>query len=184
MKLIFLDIDGVLNHIGCKTRTKNGYYFVEDEKVALLQGLIEETGAEVVLSSSWRRGYYDLQSGKDNSDTQDYQQLVEKLREYGIEIVGHTPISSANYRGNEIAEWLEEYGDEVESFLILDDDNDMKPFGQFFVQTSFLKGLTERHIQKGKQILEKMSYPEFRKRQHRKVAESAEGKHARVYGDG
>lgn len=46
-KAIFLDIDGVLNddHFGIK---------IEEERVALLAKIVKETGASIVLSSSWR----------------------------------------------------------------------------------------------------------------------------------
>ena len=37
MKIIFLDVDGVLNHAGCKAYTPSGYYFVEEDRMALLQ---------------------------------------------------------------------------------------------------------------------------------------------------
>ena len=49
MKVIFLDVDGVLNSLSCKEKI-DGYLFVEDEKIALLKELIDHTGAKVVLS--------------------------------------------------------------------------------------------------------------------------------------
>jgi hypothetical protein len=53
MKVIFLDIDGVLN---CeKTPNPRKFPYVVDKKLlARLQKLLERTGAKVVLSSSWR----------------------------------------------------------------------------------------------------------------------------------
>ena len=57
MKVIFLDIDGVLNSLDCKEKIE-GYLFVEDKKIALLKELIDATGAKIVLSSTWRRGWY------------------------------------------------------------------------------------------------------------------------------
>ena len=46
MKVIFLDIDGVLN--------TNSDREISNDKLKLLSGLVFKTGAEVVLSSSWR----------------------------------------------------------------------------------------------------------------------------------
>ena len=46
MKIIFLDIDGVLN--------TNSDRNISDEKLIFLSELVPKTGAEIVLSSSWR----------------------------------------------------------------------------------------------------------------------------------
>ena len=57
MKVIFLDIDGVLNCIGSFNRTKtrfNGFVGMDPTLVARFNSLVEKTGARVVLSSTWR----------------------------------------------------------------------------------------------------------------------------------
>ena len=46
MKVIFLDIDGVLN--------TNSDKEISNDKLKLLSELVSKTGADVVLSSSWR----------------------------------------------------------------------------------------------------------------------------------
>ena len=46
MKVIFLDIDGVLN--------TNSDKEISNDKLKLLSELVSKTGAEIVLSSSWR----------------------------------------------------------------------------------------------------------------------------------
>ncbi len=111
MKVIFLDIDGVLN---------SDEYFdkidglniegIESEidvnKIKLLKKAVEETGAKVVLSSSWRY-------------TRNAQYLKKLLLEHGI-LVDSTPYME-NERGKEIKGWLEEHKD-TEDFVILDDE--------------------------------------------------------------
>jgi len=70
MKIIFLDIDGVLNHeLFFKERSmtdrkndlspKENYYLsmIDENKVGLLNTLIENTSAKVVISSSWRKAH-------------------------------------------------------------------------------------------------------------------------------
>ena len=48
-RIIFLDIDGVLN------RTKKATHIrIDADLVDLLRGLVEETGARIVLSTFWR----------------------------------------------------------------------------------------------------------------------------------
>jgi HAD domain in Swiss Army Knife RNA repair proteins len=53
MKVIFLDIDGILN---CPTTPNPRQFpYVVDKRLLLrLQKLLDRTGAKVVLSSSWR----------------------------------------------------------------------------------------------------------------------------------
>ena len=63
MKVIFLDVDGVLNSEDDLRvfREKNNitetilYAEVEDRPLKLLKELVEKSGAKIVVSSSWRR---------------------------------------------------------------------------------------------------------------------------------
>ena len=55
--------------------------------------------------------------------------------------------------GKEIDGWLKAHADEVESFVILDDDSDMKPWGSHLVKTSWANGLQPNHIRAAKKIL-------------------------------
>ena len=66
MKIIFLDIDGVLN---CKYTKEEIFFFpfVSPKKIELLKQLIERTGAKVVLSSTWRHGWADIEAGINDS---------------------------------------------------------------------------------------------------------------------
>ncbi len=111
MKVIFLDVDGVLNsdEYFDKTRSLNIQGIEEDidiEKIKLLKKAINETGARVVLSSSWRY-------------TRNGQQLKELLSNYQI-YADSTPFIQ-NKRGLEIKQWLSE-NQNIEDFVILDDE--------------------------------------------------------------
>ena len=60
MKIIFLDIDGVICTTSCYGRGKNnkwGTYMFDSKCVALLNFIIQETGAEIILSSDWRNNH-------------------------------------------------------------------------------------------------------------------------------
>eukprot|EP00012_Vannella_robusta_P006151 CAMPEP_0206201584 /NCGR_PEP_ID=MMETSP0166-20121206/11650_1 /ASSEMBLY_ACC=CAM_ASM_000260 /TAXON_ID=95228 /ORGANISM="Vannella robusta, Strain DIVA3 518/3/11/1/6" /LENGTH=261 /DNA_ID=CAMNT_0053620317 /DNA_START=1 /DNA_END=783 /DNA_ORIENTATION=+ len=76
MKLIFLDVDGVLN----RDVTEGGF---EDECVEALKYIVQKSGAKIVLSSTWRY-------------TEENTAAVrEKLRQSGVfaeddDFVGHT----------------------------------------------------------------------------------------------
>lgn len=60
MKIIFLDIDGVIATSQCWGRgndNKWGAYMFDPKCVAVLNFILKETGAEIVLSSDWKSHY-------------------------------------------------------------------------------------------------------------------------------
>lgn len=146
-KVIFLDIDGVLNYQSCKERFDK-YYFVSDKKIELLKQLVDKTDAKIVLSSTWRYGWVN----PPNEDTPMYEALKKKLESYGIIISDKTPV--IGYRGTEIDEWLMRHP-EVDKFVIFDDNQGLKPHGNHHIQTSWKYGLLEKHIKLAEEILNK-----------------------------
>ena len=111
MKVIFLDVDGVLNSDDYFDKIENMNIEgiendIDVEKIKLLRMAIEETDAKVVLSSSWRY-------------TRKAQSLKELLLRYGI-YVNSTPFLN-HERGKEIKEWIKNNRD-IEDFVILDDE--------------------------------------------------------------
>src|SRR5574344_2699208 len=123
MKVIFLDIDGVLNHNGCRN-LEMGYYFVEDDLILKLKKIVDDTGAKVVLSSTWREGWNDLRYGINTIEARLFKKLNHKLSNYGITFISKTPILENGYRGEEIDLWLHNWkGEPIDSFVILDDDD-------------------------------------------------------------
>ena len=138
-KIIFLDVDGVLNNESWVIRCaeEDNYYplrenGLEDRALALLAYIVRETGASVVISSSWRRISAAMQS------------LLQDLAKWKIPVVGETPLISGDIRGNEIQAWLDEHP-EVERFVILDDDDDMGDLIPHLVQTTWKNGLQPIH---------------------------------------
>lgn len=159
--IIFLDVDGVLNRISTHDRTPGGFIGVDDRNLMVLKKMVEETCAEIVLSSSWKMCWID-----DIPDA-DGQYLVDRLREYGIEIIGRTPDypKGGYYRGHEILQWLQENG--IRKFVVLDDDifpdfREMK-ITRNMVQTSKIYGIEEKHIRVAKKIIENNGKIEYRR---------------------
>lgn len=134
IKVIFLDVDGVLNSDKTSRRTAGGYTFVGSRQMKNLRRIIEETGAKVVLSSDWR---YDRDDPKWNGD---FLELKEELLRYGISLYGFTPELRSAHRGAEIDAWLKDH-DEVENFVILDDRLDIEPNKDHWVRTVMSRGL-------------------------------------------
>ena len=152
MKIIFLDVDGVLNYIGCKSHAY-GYYFVEDDKIKLLKEIIDRTEAQIVLSSSWRVERFDKYKFIKPYKYKLYHKLVKKLNEYGLTILSHTPVLH-EWRGKEIDQWLKNWdGEVIENFVILDDRYDMDPYMDKLVQTSLSVGLTREAVEQAVKIL-------------------------------
>jgi len=126
-KIIFLDIDGVLN-VYCPTRDSYGCHF-HIEFINNLKRLIDETGAEIVISSTWR-----LSGFKILLEMWDARKLPGQV--IGItDILHYTQDDMSGIRGDEVRRWLDE--NPTQSYVIIDDDTDFHTDQlPFFVQTS------------------------------------------------
>ena len=163
IKVLFTDVDGVVNAGWAANKPeykRNGALFVIPQKLELLQRIVEQTDTKLILSSTWRFGYYDLQKGIKSRDADDYLALVEKFQEYGLEFFSHTPVlnESLNHRGEEIDLWLKTWdGEPIESYAIVDDLNGcfLRPHSGRLVRTSFSEGLLPKHVDRIIELLNK-----------------------------
>ena len=176
MKVLFLDIDGVLNSQNwfgymqyCiknnmhnkllnfvdtnDEHTKYKLRMLDDRAIANLNRIVEETGCKVVLSSSWR-------SSRESDNI--FTQYVLKLKGFNYELYDITPRIWAKefgtQRGEEIQLWMnkESEKNEIESFVILDDDLDMLPEQMNnFIHVDGQVGLTDKDVFKAIEILNK-----------------------------
>lgn len=123
MKVLFLDIDGVVN---CeKTFQRHRGVIGIDPYMAFLVGkIVLDTGCKVVLSSSWRHG----------------KMGMDEVERQVVPLLDRTPDSSDGFRGGEIMAWLKEHP-EVARYAILDDDSDFFPDQPLF-KTSWKEGIT------------------------------------------
>lgn len=154
-KVIFLDIDGVLNterhHDHCVEAelayVDNFGYAFDPVAVANLKRIVDETGADIVISSSWK--FWGLST----------MQKLWASRELPGRIIDVTPNNVSDEmllsvdldlmelpagKGSEIKEWLDTKGHQVTHYAILDDMNDMLSEQQTqFVQTDPRIGITD-----------------------------------------
>lgn len=149
VKIIFLDVDGVLNCEKTTRTTKSGTLFVGSGHLKRLRDIIKATGAKVVLSSDWRYGRDEPESNGD------FLELQRELRRYGIEIFDYTPVTCFYSRGGEISIWLSRHP-EVSDYVILDDLTDMGPHMSRLVQTSVKRGLGKEEVKQAINILEEI----------------------------
>lgn len=143
IKIVFVDIDGVLNTTAWLSRVVGSELC--PEHMGHLNHLLEVTGAKVVISSSWRT----------NRTTQELRDLFLQNGFKGT-IIGKTPfISQENgQRGVEIQSWLRtHYLPEQVSFVILDDEPDLFLVKDRLILTSMAEGLQNRHIEEAIQLL-------------------------------
>lgn len=121
MKIIFLDIDGVLNWRGTEDRI-DGFVGLDPELIAQFNRITEaHPDAKIVISSSWRH------CSPFQKAYQDFAGLVKLLHDRGLkgEVIDHTPIHfGSRGRGNEIREWLEKWrrAGHTAEYVVLDDD--------------------------------------------------------------
>lgn len=123
MKIIFLDIDGVLL---TSFQAFNNHNIKLNEKcLKNLSDIVFSTDSHIVVSSSLRVG------PRDSTD-HFWESFLNNLELYGLreKIIDVTPViyldTFENPRGLEIKEWLKNHN-EVTAFVIID-DNDIKEF--------------------------------------------------------
>ena len=150
MRVLFLDIDGVLNaheplcpHVMCGQ--------IHDDKAALLKSVLLETEAKIVLSSAWRylvlRGEMNLiginwlfrSHGLPNQSIIDITRADTMQRETWD---GSQPWPVVDERGKQIADWLE-HNPGIDGYAVIDDlDLGITVAGHPFVQTDGNIGMT------------------------------------------
>ena len=133
-RIIFLDVDGVLNNgTWAMEMYDQGVRVYHDDllhepSLAQLRRIIDETGAVIVVSSSWRQV------------PTAYVHLREWLEKYGMEIFDKTPYVGG-MRGDDITAWFNR-NPGIYEYVILDDEDDMNGHMEHLVQTDFDDGLT------------------------------------------
>lgn len=145
MKIIFLDVDGVLNFESTEARSPTGVFGVASQPLVHLRSIVKATGAFIVLSSTWRREW----DREEEGCGVDAKYLVRRLKREGLHIMDKTVGNGRGCtRGAEIREWLDRHKG-VESWVVIDDEvfDDYKENGilPHLVQTNFYTdGLNER----------------------------------------
>lgn len=137
MKVLFLDIDGVVN---CATTSQRhrGFIGIDPHMAFMVGKIVLDTDCKVILSSSWRHS----------------SEGIAEVERQVTNIYGVTPsLGYTNYedkpRGHEIAAWLKTHQetcltpDCITAYAILDDDSDMLDSqAAHFFKTLWTVGIT------------------------------------------
>jgi hypothetical protein len=156
MIYIFLDVDGVLNCDSTKERCL-GCLGVEPEKVQHLKAIVEETNAEIILTSTWKYGWEPVHKERNDEFA---VHLEAQLDAAGLTITGKTEDDGDN-RGFGIIEWLRQHP--ACAWVVLDDifypDFKTLNIDSHLVLTSFDEGLTARAAQQAVEIIKEQLNP-------------------------
>lgn len=137
MKVIFLDIDGVLNtHYDIE---RYGCDYIDSGLTDILKTIVASTDSKLVLSSTWRL------------DIKDRSVVEYSLKYKRLELFDCTPYLRNQPRAEEIKLWLNK-NSRVKKYAIVDDDSDAGlGLKENFFQIDYNYGLTneiaERVIQ-------------------------------------
>ena len=147
LRIIFLDFDGVITW-------PDSHWNVDPERLKRLESIIEATGAKIVISSSWRGV---CKNGEEfvQKILGPRHRIAETVTEDSLFIKSIYDVTGiGSCRGDEIKQWLDDHQDQVESYVILDDDSDMLEEQLFnFVQTDGFYGISDRTVHLATQIL-------------------------------
>lgn len=133
MKIIFLDVDGVLNnHFDYQTY---GFNYIDSGLVEILKTIVAATGSEIVISSTWRLSENDLSLIRAN------------LRYKRLDFIDVTPDLRKLPRAEEIKSWLKN-NPQVVKYAILDDNEDAGLGLEGFFKTDYYVGLTNEIAEK------------------------------------
>ena len=162
-KVVFLDIDGVLNsnfwNENHQREISDGT-LIDESKIKLLCKLIEKTEAEIILHSGWKYWF--------DSDLKPLRREAENLRilleKEGVAIAGVTPDHATEeirktkkfslVKADEILAWLKQQ-EEIDRWVVLDDlDLHNAEIEKHQVKTDQSIGLTAEDVEKAEKILQ------------------------------
>lgn len=158
MKIIFLDIDGVLNSRAYdRKRNWDEQTDIDETRLPLIKEIVDATGAKIVLSSTWRQ-HWDRDT---NRCDEDGLYINKTFGKFGLSIFDKTPdLGIATVRMDEISKWLKDTDEEIESFVIIDDYRyGWGDLSEHFVKTepNFRLGIEKEHVEKAIEILNQIN---------------------------
>lgn len=171
MKVIFLDVDGVLNTKETFQRVYNLFKNTGKKELEIdlfrleyLKEIIDCTGAKIVLSSTWRR-FFEKIDNKIVPTNEKGKKFYYLLNNFEIEIYDILSNDLYNKKEKLVIDWLSNK-DYIESFIMIDDEPNLFEvlFDRLIITSKARKnhiitnmddccGLCEQHIELAKDML-------------------------------
>lgn len=122
-KIIFLDIDGVLNCESSEAYMKHPFYEkvkyvgIDEDKLQNLKYIVDKTNAIIYLTSTWKEHWY-----KTRKNLQDNfgNEIDKRFAAVGLKVIDKTYESFSRFRGEGIHKVLSEL--HPDAWVILDDE--------------------------------------------------------------
>lgn len=154
MKVIFLDIDGVLNSREYdRKRDWSKQTAIDETRLPFVKRIVDETGARIVLSSTWRSHW---NADRDKCD-EDGKYITDIFAACGLTIYDKTnDLGFYADRADEVRDYITGSGEEIERFVIIDDYlYDWGELQSRFVKTSPYRtlGIDDRTVERAVEIL-------------------------------
>ena len=158
MRVIFLDIDGVLNCTAIRRQKLCEGDFsviIEPQQLQRLKRLVAKTNAVIVLISSWRK-YWMREGSIDGAG----KRIEAAFASEGLLITDKTPVLENGSRSLEIEQWLKDKR-YIDQYVILDDNDFMwsRVLRQHWVYCSDDTGLTNDMVEVAEEILKGNLFP-------------------------
>lgn len=148
-KVIFLDIDGVLNGNLFEPKDGKAGVLIDNTRLDLIKQIIDATDAKIVLSSSWKEHWEKNEKKCDDTG----RKINEIFAAKGLSIFDKTP-KYHNDRKKEIVDWLQAHPDALDFVVIDDGFFEEGVLKNHFVLTSKLRfGIDENDAHKAISIL-------------------------------
>lgn len=163
-KIIFLDIDGVLNCQSSEIYMPGYYVGIDEDKLLRLKEIVNATGAQIVLSSSWKH-YWRLEYKEFQNEFGN--EIDNRLAPLGLLPIAKTedPDRDGLRRGAGIIKWVLDHG--VSDWVVLDDEIFPDFYDQsilpHLVKTTFYDdngGLQPEHVKRAIEILNERKFNE------------------------
>lgn len=161
MKIIFLDIDGVLNSIyfNILRRTKGVDSLkcmfkplknLDQASIDILRVFVNKTDAKIILSSTWRKDpnlFFNNESEDQRIDF--FKKCFAHFGWKDFPLIGLTP-NLSGFRGHEVAVCLDNIKEEIDDYIILDDDSDfiLSDLSQVNIRHLDIMGMLDKESQK------------------------------------
>jgi hypothetical protein len=161
-KIIFLDFDGVLNtehyqgllrYQGEPWQDEHGAFF-DPNAVKQLRRIIDATGADIVIESSWK--YLGLDAMKELWKVRNLPGRVIDITPSSVSdeyLLNNLDTTMLHCKGMEIASWLSEQAEDIRYAIIDDEYVILDSQLSHFILTNPYEGITEEQTNRAISIL-------------------------------